>query len=66
MTAYLALALACAATITGPDCSRETALDVLSQPAGATDCPKVAQLLATHLGLPPGGYYKLVCERRKG
>jgi len=64
--ARLAVALSCPASMPGPDCSRETALDVVVAPAGAADCPKVAQLLATHLDLPAGGYHKLVCERRKG
>lgn len=62
----LAVAFSCPASVPGPDCSRATALDVLSQPAGEVECPKVAQILATHLDLPPGGYHKLACERRKG
>lgn len=63
--AYRAIALACAGDVPGPDCSADTALDVLAQPAGETECPKVAQLLATHLSLPVGGYHKLRCERRE-
>ncbi len=62
----LAVALSCPADVAGPDCSRATALDVLAQPASEGECPKVAQLLATHLDLPAGGYHKLACERRKG
>ncbi|GLS44377.1 hypothetical protein [Methylobacterium brachythecii] len=61
----LAVALACSGSIAGSDCSRETALDIVVAPAGETDCPKVAQVLATHLDLPAGGYHKLICERRK-
>lgn len=63
---FLAVALACPADLPGSDCSTDTALDVAQQPAGPTECPKVAQILATSLSLPAGGYHKLICTRRKG
>ena len=63
---FLAVALACPAGLSGADCSTDTALDVAQQPAGPTECPKVAQLLAVSLSLPAGGFHKLICTRRKG
>lgn len=63
---FLAVALACPAGLSGADCSPDTALDVAQQPASPTECPKVAQVLATSLSLPAGGFHKLVCTRRKG
>lgn len=64
---FLAGALACPPGVEGPDCTRETALDVLVQPvAQVTECPVVGTLLATHLSLPVGGTHKTFCERRKG
>ena len=63
---FLAVALSCPAGIEAPACSRENATDMLVQPAGQFDCPKVGMLLATHLGLAPGERHKIVCERRKG
>lgn len=63
---FLAGALACPAGVEGPDCTRETALDVLTQPVAlVTECPMVGILLATHLSLPAGGTHKTFCERRK-
>lgn len=58
----LAVVLVCPSSVQAADCS----LDVVARPAGATDCPKVVQVLTTHLDLPAGGYHKLICERRKG
>ena len=66
MNGLLAVALACAATIAPQDCTREIALDVLTQPVGlVTECAQVGQVLATHLTLPPGGVHAVRCERRK-
>ena len=64
---FLAGALACPAGVEGPACTRETALDLLTQPVAlVTECPMVGTLLATHLSLPAGGTHKTFCERRKG
>lgn len=64
---FLAGALACPPGVEGPACTRETALDVLTQPVAlVTECPMVGTLLATHLSLPAGGTHKTFCERRKG
>ncbi|MFY9293341.1 MAG: hypothetical protein WAP03_21970 [Methylorubrum rhodinum] len=66
MNALIAVALACAATVAPQDCTRDTALDVLTQPVGlVTECAQVGQLLATHLSLPQGGTVRIGCERRK-
>ncbi|MFB0490202.1 hypothetical protein ABIE45_002788 [Methylobacterium sp. OAE515] len=63
---FLAGALACPAGVEGPDCTRETALDVLTQPVAlVTECPMIGTLLATHLSLPAGGTHKTFCERRR-
>ncbi len=66
MNGLLAVALACAATVSPQDCTRDTALDVLTQPVAlVTECAQVGQLLATHLSLPAGGFHTVRCERRK-
>ena len=63
---FLAGTLACPPGVEGPNCTRETALDVLVQPvAQVTECPLVGTLLATHLSLPAGGTHKTFCERRR-
>ncbi|KQO94641.1 hypothetical protein [Methylobacterium sp. Leaf91] len=67
MTGFLAVVLVCAAGIAGSDCSRDNALDMLVQPvAQVTECAQVGPVLATHLSLGPGEFYKVACERRKG
>ncbi|MHB2208332.1 hypothetical protein [Methylobacterium sp. CM6257] len=64
---YMAGALACPPGVEGPDCTRDTALDVLVQPVALiTECPLVGTVLATHLSLSPGGTHKTFCERRRG
>ncbi|QGY04215.1 hypothetical protein MMSR116_21655 [Methylobacterium mesophilicum SR1.6/6] len=63
---YMAGALACPPRVEGPDCTRETALDVIVQPVALiTECPMVGTVLATHLSLPPGSTHKTFCERRR-
>ena len=65
MNGLLAVALVCAASIPGPDCSRDNALDMVVQPVALmTECQKVGQVLASHLSLQPGEYHKVACERR--
>ena len=67
MPVILVVALVCASSIAAKDCTRETALDVLTQPVAlVTECPMFGTLLATHLSLPAGGTHKTFCERRKG
>ena len=68
MTGFLAVVLVCAAAVAGPDCSRDTALDVAVQPvASLTACPHVGQYVAASaFGAPSEGrYFKIGCERRK-
>ena len=63
---FLAVVLVCAATVSGPDCSRDTALDVLLEPVQVeTECLKRSQQLATYVSLEAGQYHKLICQRRK-
>lgn len=67
MSELLAVALVCAATIAAPDCTRDTALDVIVSPANsAVDCLMHAQASAASAGLPggEGRYLKISCERR--
>lgn len=67
MHGFLAVVLVCAATVAGPDCSRDTALDMVVQPvAHETECALAGQVLATHLSLQAGEWHKIACERRKG
>ncbi|TXN38985.1 hypothetical protein FV232_00910 [Methylobacterium sp. WL30] len=64
---FLAVALVCPANLAGPDCSRDTALDMAVQPVAlVTECAQVGVLLATHLALQPGESHKILCERRRG
>jgi hypothetical protein len=63
---YMAGALACPPGVEGPDCTSDTALDVLTQPVAlVTECPMVGTLLTTHLSLPAGGTHKTFCQRRR-
>lgn len=68
MTQFLAVALVCALSIAGPDCTRDNALDVAAQavPAG-TDCNHFAELMAVQAFGPiqPGTYRKTICTRRR-
>lgn len=64
---FLSVALSCAPGLEGPDCDRSNALDVLAQPSPSQgQCLKLAELLAVHLSLQPGGWHKAICERRRG
>lgn len=70
MHGLLTVALVCAATLAPADCTRETALDVLVQPAAS----EVACLLGGETMVAGGAfgadrradtYLKIGCERRK-
>ncbi len=71
MNGLLTVALICAATLAPADCTRDTALDVLVQPAPSP----VACLLGGEAMVAGGAfgrdraadsYLKIGCERRKG
>lgn len=63
----LAVALVCPAGVEPADCSRDNAVDVVSEPVALpTICLKVGEVLATHLALGPGQRHRVLCERRKG
>ncbi len=69
MNTILAVILVCAAATAGPDCDRNTALDVAVQPvASVAACPLAGQVLAAQaFGAPgEGRYFKVGCERRRG
>lgn len=68
MNAVLIVALVCASTIQAPDCSRETALDVITGPAHTLqECMIQGPVLAANAGY--GGdrdtYVKTRCEPRR-
>ena len=68
MAEFLTVALVCAGTLAGSDCSRETALDVAVAPApSAIACLMQGETLAARGGLVRGGetYLKVACERRR-
>ena len=67
MSELLAVALVCASTLSGSECTRETALDVIVSPAHTPmECMMHAQASAAHAGLPggEGRYLKISCEHR--
>ncbi|GEP04044.1 hypothetical protein [Methylobacterium oxalidis] len=63
----LAVILVCAATTTPPDCSRDTALDVMIAPASTPfACMMTGQVtLARDPEMVEGRYTRVTCERRK-
>ncbi|TXM65740.1 hypothetical protein [Methylobacterium sp. WL120] len=68
MNTFLAVVLVCAASVSGPDCGRDNALDVAIQPvASVAVCGLAGQVLAAQaFGAPgPGRYVRVGCERRK-
>ncbi|MGY2051315.1 hypothetical protein [Methylobacterium sp. JK268] len=68
MADYLTVALICAKTLAGPDCSRDTALDVVVAPApSAVTCMMQGQTIAAHSGLVDRetNYLKVSCEHRR-
>lgn len=68
MNTLLAVVLVCALSVEPPDCTRETALDVIAQPVSLpTECMKVGPTLAAStFDALEGRYVKTACERRKG
>ena len=67
MNQIIVVALICAASVQGPDCSRDTALDVIVAPARTPmECLMHGQAAAASTGLAAGEsrYLKVTCERR--
>ena len=67
MSDLLAVALVCATTLSAPDCSRETALDVVVSPVTSVmECMMHGQASAAQAGLlgGEGRYLKIACEHR--
>ncbi|MFE1600349.1 hypothetical protein [Methylobacterium sp. ID0610] len=68
MTDYLTVALICAKTLAGPDCSRATAMDVVVAPAPSpAACMMQGETLAARSNLVDRetNYLKVACERRR-
>ncbi|WP_375455734.1 hypothetical protein [uncultured Methylobacterium sp.] len=68
MTGFLAVVLVCAVAVPGPECSRDTALDIAIQPvASVAACGLSGQVLAAQAFGPAGDgrYFKIGCQRRK-
>ncbi|HEV7440653.1 MAG TPA: hypothetical protein VGN94_13680 [Methylobacterium sp.] len=68
MNAILVVALVCASTVQAPDCSRETALDVITGPAHTLqECLIQGPVLAANAGHAgsEGSYVKTRCEPRR-
>lgn len=65
MNTVLVVALICAASVQGQDCSRETALDVITGPAHSLqECLVQGPVLAASSGFhgEDGAYVKTRCE----
>lgn len=68
MNSILVVALVCASSVQMPDCSRETALDVIIGPAHTLqECLIQGPVLAASAGHGEDGntYVKTRCEQRK-
>jgi len=68
MNTILVVALICASSVQAPDCSRETALDVVTGPAHTLqECLIQGPVLAANAGLgsDAGTYVKTRCEQRR-
>ncbi|RVU14527.1 hypothetical protein [Methylobacterium oryzihabitans] len=68
MADFLTVALICARTLAAPDCSRDTALDVIVAPAPTPiSCVMQGEALAARSGLVDRAvtYLKVACERRR-
>lgn len=68
MNQILVVALICAANVQGPDCSRETALDVIVGPAHSLqECLIQGPVLAASSGFKgeDGAYVKTRCEVKR-
>lgn len=73
MSQLLAVVLVCAATVAPADCTRDTATDLVVQPAPSaapTACLLAGEAVvaggALGRDMPAGAYLKIGCERRKG
>lgn len=67
MSDLLTVALICASTLPAASCSRETALDVIVQPARTPmECALAGQAMIAGTGLAssPDTYLKIRCDRR--
>ena len=68
MNTVVVVALICAAAVQAPDCSRETALDVVTGPAHSLqECLMQGPVLAANAGFKgeDGAYVKTRCEPRR-
>ncbi|MGU3537669.1 hypothetical protein [Methylobacterium sp. A54F] len=68
MNQILVIALVCASSVQAPDCSRETALDVITGPAHTLqECLIQGPVLAANAGHGggEGSYVKTRCEQRR-
>ncbi|WP_336489962.1 hypothetical protein [Methylobacterium nigriterrae] len=68
MNQILIVALVCASSVQAPDCSRETALDVITGPAHTLqECLVQGPVLAANAGHgdDKGSYVKTRCEVRR-
>lgn len=68
MNPILVVALVCASAVQAPDCSRETALDIITGPAHTLqECLMQGPVLAANAGRgnEPGTYVKTRCEPRR-
>lgn len=68
MNTVVVVALICAASVQAPDCSRETALDIVTGPAHSLqECLMQGPVLAANSGFKgqDGAYVKTRCEPRR-
>ncbi|WP_375410419.1 hypothetical protein [uncultured Methylobacterium sp.] len=68
MNTIIVVALVCAASLPQPDCTRETALDVITGPAHSLqECLLQGPVLAASSGHSgaSGNYVKTRCEQRR-
>lgn len=67
MTEFIVVILVCAVATAVPECSRDTATDILgSQPvANPIACMKGGEMAGARFGVEHDHYLKVVCERRK-
>ena len=67
MSPLLAVVLVCAVGVAQPDCTRETAIDIMIAPARLPgECLQVGQFAAaaSH-AVPPDATLRVLCERRR-
>ena len=68
MNQILVVALICANTVQAPDCSRETAIDIVTVPAHTLqECLVQGPVIAANAGIEIGkdSYVKTRCEQRR-